>query len=339
MNFQNDPEVQIQNISRAFSNLFDQENTLKILAKDGNVSVVSRDLMIFTSPLIKNIIKDVPCYTNSVIVIPDVCKDSVDHLINIIGSGITNISSMSVKKIQKIRETAKILQIELTDLTMMVADKKSVKENYSGENFRNIDIKTELPDPEYFEPHDEHETHKLPSILSAKDIDVKEELKTEDFDFEDETETPGVSCPPHKKMVVGVKEEPLFKSYPPDLLRIRTEQIKSKTLEQRQIKCESSKTNDQMQNHKASKKERKVIRMEMRRKKKMKQLAKTKAKEALAAESKNVNKTSKVNATARKGLADVIRTKKSENKVESEKVPGNKHDLDIRQKYDYKLYV
>eukprot|EP00092_Neocalanus_flemingeri_P017538 GFUD01018975.1.p1 GENE.GFUD01018975.1~~GFUD01018975.1.p1 ORF type:complete len:215 (+),score=50.14 GFUD01018975.1:663-1307(+) len=138
-------------------------------------------------------------------------------------------------------------------------------------------------------------------------------------------------------MVVGVKEEPLFKSYPPDLLRIRTEQIKSETLEKRQIKCKSSKTNDQMQNHKASKKERKVIRMEMRRKKKMKQLAKTKAKEALAAESKNVNKTSKVNATARKGLADMIRTKESENEVDSEKVPANEHDIDIRRKHGYKL--
>eukprot|EP00092_Neocalanus_flemingeri_P023941 GFUD01025970.1.p1 GENE.GFUD01025970.1~~GFUD01025970.1.p1 ORF type:complete len:324 (-),score=97.64 GFUD01025970.1:339-1310(-) len=318
MNFQNNPEVQIQNISQAFSILFDQENTLKILAKDGNVSVVSRDLMIFTSPLIKNIIKDVPCCTSSVIVIPDVCKDSVDHVIRIIGSGVTNISSMSVKKIQEIKETAKILQIELTGLiTVMGADKKSVRkigtENYSGDNFRNIDIKTELPDPEYFEFHDEHETHKLPGLLSEKDIDVKEELKTEDFDFdfEDENETPGVSCPPNKEMVVGVKEEPVFKSYPPDLVRIRTEQIKSETLEKRIIKCEPSKTNDQMQNHKASKKERKVIRIEMRRKKKMKQLAKIKAKpsekEALAAESKNVNKTSKVNAAARKGLADVIR--------------------------------
>eukprot|EP00092_Neocalanus_flemingeri_P017421 GFUD01018844.1.p2 GENE.GFUD01018844.1~~GFUD01018844.1.p2 ORF type:complete len:141 (+),score=43.65 GFUD01018844.1:818-1240(+) len=133
-------------------------------------------------------------------------------------------------------------------------------------------------------------------------------------------------------MVVGVKEEPPFKSYPPDLVRMRTEQIKRETLEKRIIKCESSKTNDQMQNHKASKKERKDIRIEMRRKKKMKQLAKIKAseKEALAAEFNIVNKTSKVNATARKGLADMIRTKKSENKVESEKVPANKHDIDIR---------
>eukprot|EP00092_Neocalanus_flemingeri_P086041 GFUD01108357.1.p1 GENE.GFUD01108357.1~~GFUD01108357.1.p1 ORF type:complete len:443 (-),score=119.21 GFUD01108357.1:163-1491(-) len=223
--------------------------------------------------------------------------------------------------------------------------KKSAREigteNYSGENFKNIDIKTELPDPEYFEPHDEHETHKLPGLLSEKDIDVKEELKTEDLDldldFQDENET----VTPNKEMVVGVKEEPPFKSYPPDLVRMRTDQRKRETLEKRIIKCESSKTNDQMQNHKASKKERKDIRIEMRRKKKMKQLAKIKAseKEALAAEFNIVNKTSKVNATARKGLADVIRTKKSENKVESEKVPGNNHDLDIRQKYDYKLYV
>ena len=100
MNFLNKTEVHVKNISQAFSSFFDTENKLKILTKDGNISIMSSDLLRFTSPLINSILNDVPYCTSSVIFMPDVCKASVDHVISVIGSGLSNNCSLSINQTQ-----------------------------------------------------------------------------------------------------------------------------------------------------------------------------------------------------------------------------------------------
>ena len=105
-----------KNFSEAFTDLLDPTEKLKIFTKDGNVSIASRDLVRFFSPLVNSILKDVPCCTNSMVFIPDVCKDSVDRVIRIIGSGITDFNAMSIKQIQEVQDTAKMLGVDLSNM-------------------------------------------------------------------------------------------------------------------------------------------------------------------------------------------------------------------------------
>jgi len=126
--FQTDPEMLGKNFSEAFADLLDPADKLKIFTKDGNVSIVSRDLVRFFSPLVNSILKDAPCCTDNMIFIPDVSKASVDHILSIISSGITEFNAMSIKHIQEVQETAKMLEIDLTNMDYVEKGKMVVSD-------------------------------------------------------------------------------------------------------------------------------------------------------------------------------------------------------------------
>eukprot|EP00092_Neocalanus_flemingeri_P019759 GFUD01021399.1.p1 GENE.GFUD01021399.1~~GFUD01021399.1.p1 ORF type:complete len:570 (-),score=121.60 GFUD01021399.1:86-1795(-) len=116
MRFLSSREIQEHIVTEVFAELLDPTYELKIFTKDGNVSIVSRDLLRFFSPLVNSIFKDVPCCTNSMVFIPESSKASVDHVLSIIGSGITDFNALSIKQIQEVQETAKMLEIDLTNM-------------------------------------------------------------------------------------------------------------------------------------------------------------------------------------------------------------------------------
>jgi len=127
MKFKNQLEMKVKSLSEAFSDLLETEYRLKIVTKDGNISVISSELLRFFSPIVNSFLNYAPCCPSSLIFIPDVSKASIDHVLNIIRTGITNLCSLSYEQIQEVKETARMLQIDLTDLsTVMVPDKESV---------------------------------------------------------------------------------------------------------------------------------------------------------------------------------------------------------------------
>jgi len=108
-----------RNLSEAFSEFQVPKENLKVVTKDGHVRIANRDLLRFLSPLVNNIYKDVPCCTDSMVIIPDVCKVSVISVLEIIGSGITSDMDRGMstdQQLQDIKETAKMLGVDLTNM-------------------------------------------------------------------------------------------------------------------------------------------------------------------------------------------------------------------------------
>jgi len=149
--------VHQMNVSGAFSDLLESESQLKIFSKDRNISVVNRNLIKFTSPFINSILYDVPCCTSTMILIPDVSKTAVDHVLSIVIRGCSDFNSVSIKQIQEVQETAKMLQIDLTDLDYVkkssIVDlvpefnsKDLVPVDNQKDNQTNVRIDTELPE-------------------------------------------------------------------------------------------------------------------------------------------------------------------------------------------------
>jgi len=149
--------VQEMNFSEAFSDLLESESLLKICTKNRNISVANRNLMRFTSPLINSILYDVPCCTSSMVFIPDVSMTAIDHVLSIMINGFSDFNSVSIKQMQEVQETAKMLQIDLTDLDYVkkssIVDlvpefnsKDLVPVDNQKDNQTNVRIETELPE-------------------------------------------------------------------------------------------------------------------------------------------------------------------------------------------------
>lgn len=140
VNVANQSEDHVCTISRAFSNMLDDlDSKLRIQAKDGNV-YISRHLLQFSSPLVNSILNDVPSCTWSGIILPDVCKDSVGQLMNVIGQGFTK---MPIDQVEHVMEMAEMLQINLTEISTLVEPwiKLESKEYFeSGTEYQKIQI-------------------------------------------------------------------------------------------------------------------------------------------------------------------------------------------------------
>ena len=173
--FKINTESENENVSNALSNLLNPLNKLKIFTKNGNVSVMSRELARISSPLVNNILKDVPCCTSTMIFIPDVSKASVDHVINILGTGKTYFNCSSLKQIQEeVKITATMLQIDFSNIKC-VGESESrdylADVDYSSNNKYNLKEDT----TEYFEYDAE------PFICLKKEY-IDKSIKTEPID-------------------------------------------------------------------------------------------------------------------------------------------------------------
>jgi len=194
------------NFSDAFSELQEQRESLKISAKDGVVCIGSRNLLRFFSPLVDNIFKDVPCCSSNeaIIIIPDVCKDSVNSFLGIIQSGISGDNRMSINKMEELKETANMLGVDMGN--MEYGEKSRVDEDKDpnfvksggevapdalqefGENAFVLQIKTEITegDNEALLKADPPPVVAAAMIKSETlDQNVDVEMKTAEFPAED----------------------------------------------------------------------------------------------------------------------------------------------------------
>ena len=162
--------TQAQRYSEAFSDLIFPKNNLKIVTREGIVSQISDNFIRFISSLIKSILNDIPCCSNSIILIPDVSKASGDHVLSIITTSITSSSS---KEIQN---------INLINLLPDDAHVKKEKHDNDGvlvniikhdEDYKNVEVKTELS--EYFEEcQEEYKPIKdNPKLIESKHMQSK----------------------------------------------------------------------------------------------------------------------------------------------------------------------
>ena len=132
------PIVKEKSILEAFTGLQGTSSVLRIFTRNGNLSLINSHLIRFTSPLIKNILKDVPCYTSHVIFIPDVFKNAVDSVIRIISKGFSDFNRVSIKDIKEV-------QIDLYNLDYV--EKSAVDHCPTVNDIPvGVAIKKELPD-------------------------------------------------------------------------------------------------------------------------------------------------------------------------------------------------
>ena len=108
---------------------------LKIFSRDGNLSLVNKNLIRINSPFITNILNDVPCCYSNVVIMPDISKKALDEVINIMTRGVTG-DACNVKDTSDIIEGAKLFGIDLTNLNY-------VNIEYSETSHGNKDIKKE----------------------------------------------------------------------------------------------------------------------------------------------------------------------------------------------------
>jgi len=228
MKFQNQLEMKVKSLRAAFSDLLETECRLKIVTKDGNISVISSELLRFISPFVNRVLNNVPCCTSSPIFIPDVSKASIDHVLNIIRTGITNLCSLSYKQIQEVKETARMLQIDLTNLsTVMVPDKISVTDQtlLSEECSKNVPKVEEKSYNNKDVPKVEDISEKdLPKVEDISDKDVP---KVEDICYKDVPKVEDISDKDVPKVEdISDKDVPKYEGNYEDQLRLDRHKIK-----------------------------------------------------------------------------------------------------------------
>ena len=126
-----------------FRDLQEHTSLLGIFSSEDNVSLVGSDLMRCISPLINNILKDVPCCSSYMLFIPDVSKNAIDSVISLVTKGIDTSESISIQNIKEIQEAANMLEIDLYDLDYV--DKSPVQPSKTTDEML-APINTNSPD-------------------------------------------------------------------------------------------------------------------------------------------------------------------------------------------------
>ena len=93
---------------KAFGKLIFSNSKLDVYTREGKLCSVNRDLLIFYSPFIKELLKDVPGGIRGSLVLPDVSVDCLQHVFKVISNGFTDFAS-----IQDLKDAGDILGINL----------------------------------------------------------------------------------------------------------------------------------------------------------------------------------------------------------------------------------
>ena len=143
MMFQVSPQSQLQTILQSFSESFPETKSLLVVSKEGFTSSFNKDLFSLSSSFIKKILKDLPCCITPTIIIPEVPKECIDHVISLATTGTTTLRGICDIKIEEIEEAAKLFGI-----SNLETESESVMSKYEKpwEGFDNIYNYTSVED-------------------------------------------------------------------------------------------------------------------------------------------------------------------------------------------------
>jgi len=93
---------------KAFGRLTFSNSKLDVYTRDGKLCSVNRDLLVFFSPFIKQLLKYVPEGIRASLILPDVSVDSLQHVFKVISNGFTDFAN-----VQDLTDAGDILGINL----------------------------------------------------------------------------------------------------------------------------------------------------------------------------------------------------------------------------------
>ena len=105
-------------LSEAFDELKEPVNMLRIFTRGGDLCLVNCDLFCMLSPLVRSIVRNIPCCTSYMIFIPELSKKSVDTIIGLVKNGYEEFIGDSSSYVTSVREAAEVLQIRLGNLSV-----------------------------------------------------------------------------------------------------------------------------------------------------------------------------------------------------------------------------
>merc|ERR1712129_142406 len=116
MIFRNSSEIQVEQFFQSLANLPAISSKLEIFSKNGNLSFINRELLCLFSPSLRSILKNLPCCSGQMIIIPDLSKESIEYVISLLASGVTQTNAISIHQIQEVQEAAKMIGVDLTNI-------------------------------------------------------------------------------------------------------------------------------------------------------------------------------------------------------------------------------
>lgn len=113
---------------KAFGKLIFSNSKLDVYTKEGKLCSVNRDLLVFFSPFIKELLKDVPNGIRASLVLPNVSLDCLQHVFKVISNGFTDFA-----RIQDLKAAGDLLGINLDCLEYV--------ENNAGKDLSRAETK------------------------------------------------------------------------------------------------------------------------------------------------------------------------------------------------------
>merc|ERR1712129_769 len=134
MIFRNSSEIQVERFFQSLANLPAISSKLEIFSKNGNSSFINRELLCLFSPSLRSILKNLPCCSGQMIIIPDVSKESIEYVISLLASGVTRTNAISIHQIQEVQEAAKMMGVDLTNIECDIGLPGITKSEVEGPN-------------------------------------------------------------------------------------------------------------------------------------------------------------------------------------------------------------
>jgi len=182
-------EMLEKNFSEAFCSLSENDTSLKIITRDGNLLHGSKTILRLFSPILNSVFKDIPCCKEeaTVIFLPEVGKDAVSALLNIVRFGKDDSTPMSTELISEVTKVATMFGIDLKN-TECVEKRIFSTEAAFVEKSSNINVALSIK-AEYSERVNDEALLKTDSEDSNCGKNIKEEpLEMGEIDSEQETD-------------------------------------------------------------------------------------------------------------------------------------------------------
>ena len=169
----------------AFSKMPDESTDIRIITIDGS-TMVKRQLLCFFSNFINNIFKTIPDCLDTVLILPEFSLSNVLHIVEIVGTGKSSISSEERKTYYDIIEEAQIIGIEFEDVSISKNVPKFTDEDLREDSANKMiklkidseKIKLENVDLKRLDS-EKHESNDSEEFVFNKDYIVDTDMETE----------------------------------------------------------------------------------------------------------------------------------------------------------------